>query len=140
ATPALVVVGFLMMQQVANIDWADIEIAFPAFLTIVLMPFTYSITAGIGAGFLAYVLLKLVRGKWGTVHPRMWFIAAMFLTYFPPGPIRDLLGVWRTGGRRRVRDGQGGRRRVRGRDRPPRYRGPCGDEVSGIVSRGNELG
>ncbi|HLS45058.1 MAG TPA: NCS2 family permease [Ornithinicoccus sp.] len=93
ATPALVVVGFLMMQQVANIDWADIEIAFPAFLTIVLMPFTYSITAGIGAGFLAYVLLKLVRGKWGTVHPLMWFIAAMFLIYFTLDPIRDLLGV-----------------------------------------------
>ena len=50
ATPALVVVGFLMMQQVRDIDWDDLEIAIPAFLTIVLMPFTYSITVGIGAG------------------------------------------------------------------------------------------
>ncbi len=55
AVPALVLVGFLMMQQVRGIDWDDLEIAIPAFLTIVLMPFTYSITVGIGAGFLAYV-------------------------------------------------------------------------------------
>ena len=53
-------VGFLMMQQVTEIDWADLEIAIPAFLTIVLMPFTYSITVGIGAGFLAFVLIKVV--------------------------------------------------------------------------------
>ena len=63
ATPALVVVGFLMMQQVKGIAWDDLEIAIPAFLTIVLMPFTYSITAGIGAGFVAYVVIKVVRGK-----------------------------------------------------------------------------
>ena len=62
-SPALVLVGFLMMQQVKNIDWDDVEIALPAFLTIVLMPFTYSISVGIGAGFIAYVLIKLVRGQ-----------------------------------------------------------------------------
>ena len=63
ATPALVIVGFLMMQQVKGISWDDLEIAIPAFLTIVLMPFTYSITAGIGAGFVTYVFIKLVRRK-----------------------------------------------------------------------------
>ena len=63
ATPALVIVGFLMMQQVSGIDWDDLEIAIPAFLTIVLMPFTYSITVGIGAGFVVYTLIKVVRGK-----------------------------------------------------------------------------
>jgi AGZA family xanthine/uracil permease-like MFS transporter len=93
ATPALVVVGYLMMRQVKEIDWDDLEIAFPAFLTIVLMPFTYSITAGIGAGFLAYVLLKLVRGKAAAIHPLMWLIAVLFLIYFTLDPIRDLLGV-----------------------------------------------
>ena len=56
-------VGFLMMQQVKGIDWDDLEIAIPAFLTIVLMPFTYSISVGIGAGFVAYVLIKVVVGK-----------------------------------------------------------------------------
>ncbi|MCW2759094.1 MAG: Xanthine/uracil/vitamin permease, partial [Nocardioidaceae bacterium] len=60
AVPALVLVGFLMMQQVKGIDWDDLEIAVPAFLTIVLMPFTYSISVGIGAGFIAYVVIKLV--------------------------------------------------------------------------------
>ena len=63
ATPALVLVGFLMMTQVKNIDWDDVEVALPAFLTIVLMPFTYNITVGIGPGFITYVLIKVVRGK-----------------------------------------------------------------------------
>ena len=63
AAPALVLVGFLMMSQVRSIDWDDLEIAIPAFLTIVVMPFSYSISAGIGAGFISYVVLKVVRGK-----------------------------------------------------------------------------
>ncbi|MFC6696457.1 NCS2 family permease [Nocardioides daphniae] len=87
AVPALVVVGFLMMQQVKQIDWDDMEIAVPAFLTIVLMPFTYSISAGIGAGFLAYVLIKVVRGKVREVHALMWVIAALFIIYFAISPI-----------------------------------------------------
>ena len=87
AVPALVLVGFLMMQQVKGIDWDDLEIAIPAFLTIVLMPFTYSISVGIGAGFLAFVLIKSVRGKIFEVHPLMWVIAAMFVVYFAISPI-----------------------------------------------------
>jgi AGZA family xanthine/uracil permease-like MFS transporter len=87
AVPALVLVGFLMMQQVKGIDWDDLEIAVPAFLTIVLMPFTYSITAGIGAGFLAFVLIKLVKGKVASVHPLMWTIAALFVLYFCIHPV-----------------------------------------------------
>jgi AGZA family xanthine/uracil permease-like MFS transporter len=89
AVPALVLVGFLMMQQVRGIDWDDLEIALPAFLTIVLMPFTYSISAGIGAGFLAYVLIKVVRGKPRDVHPLMWVVAAMFVLYFAISPINS---------------------------------------------------
>jgi len=91
AVPALVLVGFLMMQQITGIAWDDVEIAIPAFLTIVLMPFTYSITVGIGAGFLAYVLIKTVRGKVSEVHPLMWAVAAMFLVYFAIDPITRLL-------------------------------------------------
>jgi AGZA family xanthine/uracil permease-like MFS transporter len=91
AVPALVLVGFLMMQQVKGIDWDDLEIAIPAFLTIVLMPFTYSITVGIGAGFLAYVLIKLVLGKVGQIHPLLWGISAMFLLYFAIHPLTTLL-------------------------------------------------
>ena len=92
AAPALVLVGFLMMQQVRNVDWDDLEIAIPAFLTIVLMPFTYSISVGIGAGFLAYVLIKVVLGKAARVHPLLWVVAAMFLVYFAIEPIRQLVG------------------------------------------------
>ena len=87
AVPALVLVGFLMMQQVRGIEWEDLEIAIPAFFTIVLMPFTYSISVGIGAGFLSYVLIKVVRGKVGQVHPLMWGIAALFILYFAISPI-----------------------------------------------------
>jgi adenine/guanine/hypoxanthine permease len=93
ATPALVIVGFLMMSQVRNIDWDDVEIALPAFLTIVLMPFTYSITAGIGAGFVVYVLVKTVRGRFRDVHPLMWMVAALFVAYFAIEPLRSLFGV-----------------------------------------------
>jgi adenine/guanine/hypoxanthine permease len=91
AVPALVLVGFLMMQQVKGIAWDDLDIAIPAFLTIVLMPFTYSISVGIGAGFVAYALIKLVRGKAGEVHPLLWVVAALFVVYFAIHPITSLL-------------------------------------------------
>ena len=93
ATPALVVVGFLMMQQVKGIDWDDLEIAIPAFLTIVLMPFTYSITAGIGAGFVSYAVIKLSRGKAAQVHPLLWVTAGLFVVYFAIDPIKGALGA-----------------------------------------------
>jgi adenine/guanine/hypoxanthine permease len=91
AVPALVLVGFLMMQQVKGIDWDDLEIAIPAFLTIVLMPFTYSITVGIGAGFIAYVVIKLVRGKVAEIHALMWVVAALFVLYFAIHPVTNWL-------------------------------------------------
>ena len=87
AVPALVLVGFLMMQQVKGIEWDDLEVAIPAFLTIVLMPFTYSISVGIGAGFVAYVLIKAVRGKAAEIHPLLWVVAALFVVYFAISPI-----------------------------------------------------
>jgi len=93
ATPVLVVVGFLMVMQISGIDWKNLEIAIPAFLTMVLMPFTFSITVGIGAGFIAFVVIKLVLGKVKEVHPLMWGAAALFVIYFALGPIKDLLGV-----------------------------------------------
>ena len=93
ATPALVVVGFLMMLQVRSIDWDDVEIALPAFLTIILMPFAFSITVGIGAGFVSYVVIKAVRGKVADVHPLLWLVAALFVLYFGIDPLEQLLGV-----------------------------------------------
>jgi len=85
ASTALVVVGFLMMTAVRTIDWSDFEIAIPAFLAIVLMPFTYSISNGIGAGVIAYTLLKVVRGKFRDIHPLMYGVAALFVVYFLRG-------------------------------------------------------
>lgn len=91
AVPALVLVGFLMMQQVTEISWSDVEIAIPAFLTIVLMPFTYSITVGIGGGFLAYLLIKLVVGKAREIHPLMALVGALFVVYFAIDPLTSWL-------------------------------------------------
>ncbi|WNZ12565.1 NCS2 family permease [Streptomyces sp. 11x1] len=93
AAPALVAVGFLMMTQVKNIDWDKYEIAIPAFLTIAVMPFTYSITNGIGAGFLAFVLIKTVLGKAKEIHWLLWATSALFLVYFAINPIQQLFGV-----------------------------------------------
>jgi AGZA family xanthine/uracil permease-like MFS transporter len=93
AAPALVAVGFLMMTHVRHIDWDKYEIAVPAFLTIAVMPFTYSITNGIGAGFIAYVVLKAVLGKVREVHWLLWATSAFFLVYFAIDPVEQLLGV-----------------------------------------------
>ncbi|MFB8757094.1 NCS2 family permease [Streptomyces nigra] len=93
AAPALVAVGFLMMTQVKNIEWDRYEIAIPAFLTIAVMPFTYSITNGIGAGFVAYVLIKIVLGRAKEIHWLLWGTSALFLVYFAIDPIEQILGV-----------------------------------------------
>jgi AGZA family xanthine/uracil permease-like MFS transporter len=88
AAPALVVVGAMLMSQVRDIDFTDYSIALPAFLTIVVMPFTYSIANGIGAGFVSYVAIRAATGKARQVHPLMWVIALAFVAYFAVGPIQ----------------------------------------------------
>ncbi|WP_330457067.1 NCS2 family permease [Streptomyces sp. NBC_00820] len=93
AAPALIAVGFLMMTHVKHIDWDDHEIAVPAFLTIATMPFTYSITDGIGAGFVAYVVIKTVVGKAREVNWLLWGVSALFLVYFAIDPVEQVLGV-----------------------------------------------
>jgi AGZA family xanthine/uracil permease-like MFS transporter len=80
--PALIVVGYLMCALVREIPFADLEEGFPALLTMTLMPFSYSITNGIGAGFVSYVVIKLVRGRAGAVHPLMYGAALAFVLYF----------------------------------------------------------
>ncbi len=81
----LVLVGFFMMKDVGSIPWDDATEAIPAFLTLTVMPFTYSITNGIGAGFVSYVGLKLLRGRWRDVHPLLAASALAFLAYFVAG-------------------------------------------------------
>ncbi|OPF75242.1 MFS transporter [Streptomyces antioxidans] len=91
AAPALIAVGFLLMSQVRSIDWERIDIAVPAFLTIALMPFSYSISHGIGAGFISYVVIKTVLGKAREVHWLLWGTAALFVVYFAIDPLERLL-------------------------------------------------
>jgi adenine/guanine/hypoxanthine permease len=90
AAPALVIVGALMITQIRNLTWDDMSLVIPAFLTIALMPFTYSITNGIGAGVVSYVVLQVAVGRRRTIHPLMWVIAAVFVVYFALEPIQQL--------------------------------------------------
>ncbi|CAB4751478.1 unannotated protein [freshwater metagenome] len=93
ATPALVVVGFLMMTQIRHIDFTDYSIGIPAFLTIAIMPFTYSITNGIGAGFVSWLVIKIFTGKVKEVNWLMWVISIAYIIYFAIYPIQVLLGL-----------------------------------------------
>ena len=92
ASTALVFVGFLMMMQVADVDWSKAEIAIPAFLTIAFMPFAYSITVGIGVGFVTYTLIRIAKGQAKRVHLLMWLVSILFIVYFLLGPIEALIG------------------------------------------------
>ena len=83
--PVLVVVGYLMATLIKDIDFGDVEEGFPALLTLILMPLTFNITIGIGAGFVAWVVIKLAVGKFGEIHPLMWLVAAAFILYFAQG-------------------------------------------------------
>jgi AGZA family xanthine/uracil permease-like MFS transporter len=80
--PALVLVGYLMFTLVKDINVADVEDGLPALLTIILMPLTYDITVGIGAGFVCWTLLKVVKRKWSEIHWLMWLVTAAFVVYF----------------------------------------------------------
>ena len=89
AAPALVVVGAMMIGQVRDIDFTKFSIALPAFLTIIVMPFTYSIANGIGVGFVSWVVLNAASGGIKKIHPLMWVVALLFVAYFAVGPITD---------------------------------------------------
>lgn len=93
ATPALVAVGFLLMTQARGIPWTKFETAIPAFLTIILMPFTYSITNGIAAGFISYVVIQAAVGRARQVHWLLWTVSALFVVYFAIHPIEQWIGI-----------------------------------------------
>ncbi len=92
-SPALIIVGFLMFGIVKEIPFGDFEEGFPALLTLVVMPFSYSITNGIGAGFVSYTFIKLVRGKGGQVHWMMYLVSVAFVVYFALDWLKKLLGI-----------------------------------------------
>jgi AGZA family xanthine/uracil permease-like MFS transporter len=83
--PALIIVAYFMMRAVGDIDWRDAAIGIPALLTITLMPFTYSITNGVAAGFVSYTLIKVMQGKWRDVHLLTYLVSLLFIGYFVRG-------------------------------------------------------
>ncbi|MFC4059675.1 NCS2 family permease [Planomonospora corallina] len=92
AAPALVLVGALMMVQARNVPWGDLSMAIPAFLTIVIMPFTYGITNGVGAGVIAYTVIQAALGRARTVPWLLWVVALVFAVYFGIGAVEQVLG------------------------------------------------
>ncbi|MGW0792374.1 NCS2 family permease [Streptomyces sp. NPDC002911] len=93
ASAALVVIGAMMMQNARHVDWSDRSVAVPVFLTVVLMPFTYTITTGVAAGVISYTIIKLAQGRAREVGVLMWVLTPVFLVYFALHPIESLLGV-----------------------------------------------
>ncbi|MFI7053979.1 NCS2 family permease [Streptosporangium canum] len=92
AAPALVLVGALMMTQARNVPWEDLTLAIPAFLTIVMMPFTYSITNGVGAGVISYTVIQAATGQARRIPWLLWVVTLVFAAYFAIEGIRALIG------------------------------------------------
>ena len=80
--PALIIVGVYMIMGVTKIDWTDFEVALPCFLTIVMMPFAYSISDGIGFGFISYTVIKVCRGKFKEVPFLIYILSAVFIAMY----------------------------------------------------------
>ncbi|MCZ4123813.1 NCS2 family permease [Streptomyces sp. H39-S7] len=93
AAAALVVIGAMMMSNARHVDWSDRAVSVPVFLTVVLMPFTYSITAGVAAGVISYTAIKAAQGKWREPGIFMWVLTAVFFVFFALHPIESWLGV-----------------------------------------------
>ncbi|MFI7235917.1 NCS2 family permease [Streptomyces cyaneofuscatus] len=93
ASAALVVIGAMMMQNARHVDWSDRSVAIPVFLTVVLMPFTYTITTGVAAGVVAYSAIKLAQGRAREVGAFMWGLTVIFIVFFALNPIESWLGV-----------------------------------------------
>jgi adenine/guanine/hypoxanthine permease len=82
ASPALIFVGILMASQLRFIEWDNIEVAIPAFLTIIVMPLSYSIADGIAVGFIFYTLVKVLKGKFKELDPVLYILSTLFVLYF----------------------------------------------------------
>lgn len=81
------------MQNARHIEWSDRSVAVPVFLTVALMPFTYSITAGVGAGVTSFAAIKAAQGKFRAVGAFMWVLTGVFVVYFALSPIESWIGA-----------------------------------------------
>ncbi|HZU94191.1 MAG TPA: NCS2 family permease [Microbacterium sp.] len=93
AAAALVLVGAMMLSQIKNIDLSDFRVLLPVFLTVTVMPMTYSIANGIGAGFVSWIIVNALSGRVKTIHPLLWIVGIGFVLFFARGPIEALLGA-----------------------------------------------
>lgn len=93
AAAALVIVGAMMMAQIKHIDLSDFRVLLPVFLTVSVMPMTYSIANGIGAGFVAWALVHTFSGRAKQVHWLLWVVAAGFVVFFGRGPLESFLAA-----------------------------------------------
>ncbi|MGN7861135.1 NCS2 family permease [Microbacterium sp. 22303] len=93
AAAALVLVGAMMLSQIKNIDLGDFRVLLPVFLTVTVMPMTYSIANGIGAGFVSWIVVNALTGRIKTIHPLLWVVGVGFVLFFARGPIEALLGA-----------------------------------------------
>lgn len=93
ASAALVVIGAMMMQNARHVDWSDRAVAIPVFLTVVLMPFTYTITTGVAAGVISWVAIKVAQGRAREIGAFMWGLTVIFIVYFALHPLESWLGV-----------------------------------------------
>lgn len=91
AAAALVIVGAMMVSQIRHVDFSEFSIVLPVFLTLIVMPLTYSIANGIGAGFISWVLVRSLSGKAREISPLLWIVSAGFVLYFIRGPIEALI-------------------------------------------------
>jgi AGZA family xanthine/uracil permease-like MFS transporter len=80
--PALIMIGYLMIRLVADVDWSRPEAGIPAFFVIAGVPMTFSISAGIGLGVLSYVAVMVALGRWREIHPLMWGLVPLFVAFF----------------------------------------------------------
>ncbi len=93
AASALVLVGAMMLAQIKHIDFGDFRVLLPVFLTATVMPLTYSIANGIGAGFVSWIVVNALSGRAKTIHPLLWIVGAGFVLFFARGPVEALFGV-----------------------------------------------
>lgn len=93
AGAVLVIVGAMMMSQIKEIDWSEFAVSLPVFLTVAVMPLTYSIANGIGAGFIAWVVLQSLSGRAKKISPLLWAVAGGFAIFFARGPLETLIGA-----------------------------------------------
>ena len=82
-----------MLAQIKHIDFGDFRVLLPVFLTATVMPLTYSIANGIGAGFVSWIVVNALSGRAKTIHPLLWIVGAGFVLFFARGPVEALFGV-----------------------------------------------